>query len=752
MAGNWVLFKNLGPQVGLLDLRASLLRSAVFAAALALLPSVAHALIEKEFIKPILDQPVAGTAADFIADRVIYDPRTKIATATGAVRIVYGPYVLNATQVTYNEKTGEFKANGSVVLREPNGNILEAETLALRNKFKEVLASHVHALLTNNASIRADYAYRQADGISIFENSSYTACGSCETRSGAPLWELTADETTHDQHEKMLHHVNPKLKIAGYTVLAAPRWSHPDPSVKRKTGFLAPTVDYGKAYGVSVTTPFFIATAPNHDITLRPKFTTKQGPVADVEWRHRLNSGEYSVRGYGVHQLNPEEALDNSRLRGGVQGNGEFKIADGWSWGFEGTATSDKEFFDDYDYDYEKIAQSEVHVRGLWDRTYVNAQVMNFQSLDESISNDPLPSLPYVSGETYFGEQIFGGELSFKWNSYSIWRDDPDSPFVDVNHGTQQSRAVGDLRWRSQFISDAGLIVSPFARLRSDVTYTENLPGSGVDNESVSRILPSAGLDMRYPFMASYAFGQSIISPVFQIIAATDETETASIGNEDAITLNFDHTSLFLDDRFTGMDRHEGGTRVNVGATYSFLGANGGFARASAGESFHVAGENSFVAGSGLDGSSSDLVAAFTVQPWDELSLSYEVRAEEDLSQVNRQEAQASLTFDSISGNLGYLFINQEPAYGRMVDEEWFEADARVGLTEGWYLFGGLRYDIENSDVDYRTVGVEFDCDCMNFKLAYTGRDDDDLNKVDHRIMMSIDFATLGGTKVSAGF
>jgi LPS-assembly protein len=746
------VLESVGPQLRLVDLRASLLRGTMLAVAIMLVPAAAHALVEKEFVEPIVTQPAAGTEADFDADRLVYDPRTKIATASGAVRIIYGPYVLNATEVTFNEKTGEFKANGSVVLHEPNGNVMEAETLALRDKFKEVVASHVHALLTNNASIRARYAYRQADGISIFEQASYTACGSCETKSGAPLWELTSDETTHDQHEKMLHHVNPKLKIAGHTVMALPHWSQPDPSVKRKTGFLAPSIDHGRAYGIGVVVPYFIATAPNHDLTLRPKFTTKQGPVADVEWRHRLNSGQYNVRGYGVYQINPEEASDDSKLRGAVRASGAFEISDGWRWGFDGTATSDKEFLDDYDYDGREIAQSDVHVRGLWDRTYINAQALNFQSLSDQLSQDHLPSLPYVSGEHYFGEQVMGGELSFKWKSYSIWRDDPNSPFADVHHGTQQTRAVGDLRWTSQFISDAGIIVSPFAKVRSDVTYTENLPGSGGQDESISRVLPSAGFDVRYPFMASYGFGQSIISPVFQIIAATDETQTANIGNEDAITLNFDHSSLFLDDRFTGMDRFEGGTRINAGLTYSFLGANGGFVRASAGESFHVAGENSFVTGSGLEGSSSDLVAAVTVQPWDELSLTYEVRAEEDLSQINRQAAQASLTFDRISGNLGYLFINQEPAYGRLVDEEWLEADARVGLTEGWYLFGGMRYDIENNDVDYRTVGVEFDCDCMNFKLAYTGRDNDELNEVDHRVMMSIDFATLGGTKVSAGF
>ncbi len=754
------MLKPLAPQVDLTDLRASLHRGTVFAgvcaAAIAALviatsPS-AYALEEKPFIKPVLQEPAAGSAANFTANRVTYDPRTKVATAEGAVRILYGPYVLNATKVTYNENTGVFTANGSVELREPNGNVMKSATLELREKFKLAFAEHVRALLTNNVTITARYALRQTNGISIFEDATYTACVDCSTKNGHPLWELASDQTTHDSNEKMLHHVNPKLKIAGHTVLAAPRWSHPDPSVKRKTGFLQPSFTHGRAYGIGLVVPYFIATAPNHDLTLRPNFTTKQGPVADVEWRHRLANGQYNVRGYGVHQMNPEEASDDSTWRGAVRSAGEFSINDDWSWGWDGTATSDKEFLDDYDYDQREIAQSDVHVRGLWDRTYVNAQALNFQSLSDEISQDHLPSLPYVTGETYFGEQLFGGELSFKWSSYAIWRDDPNTPFATVNHGSQQTRAVGEMRWRTQLISDAGLVMTPFARLRTDVTHSEDLPGAVSTSDTTGRVLPSAGFDMRYPFMASYGYGQSIISPVFQIIAATDETETASIGNEDAITLNFDHSSLFLEDRFTGLDRYEGGTRANVGLTYSFLGANGGFVRASAGESFHIAGENSFVAGSGLDGSQSDLVGAITFQPWDELSLSYEIRAEEDLSRINRQEAQFSLTLDRFAGNVGYLFINREPAYGRIVDEEWVEADARVGLTEGWYLFGGLRYDIQNTDVDWRTVGVEFDCQCMNFKLAYTGRDDDTIDKVDHRVMMSIDFATLGGTSLSTGF
>lgn len=753
----WVLRKNLAHQDDLTDLRGYLLRGvavACLAAATATvlsisLPTPALAIEEVPLIPPVTSKPDKGTPADFDAARVTYDPRTDVATAEGDVRITYGPYVLNASKVKYNQKTGAFEANGSVELREPNGNLMESATLELRNKFKEVFARHVKALLTNRATITAQYMHRQENGISIFEHTSYTACYDCRTKSGAPLWELTSDETIHDANEKMLHHTHPRLKIAGHTVLAAPYWSHPDPSVKRKTGFLAPSFVRGTTYGVGVDVPYFIATAPNSDLTITPRATSKQGPAGKAEWRHRLASGQYDVTGYGAYQMNPDEATDHSKVRGAARTTGDFHINDRWSWGWDGTVTSDRTFLDDYDYDSREIASNNVHVLGLWDRTYINAQALNFRSLSNGIDQQYLPSLPYVSGETYLNEEVLGGELSFKWTSYALWRDSAD---LEFNHGTQQTRAVGEARWRSQFISDAGLVMTPFARVRSDITVTENLPDSTDDNDTVSRILPSAGFDMRYPLMANYAFGQSIISPVFQIISASDEKDTNNIGNEDAITLNFDHSSLFLEDRFTGMDRFEGGTRANVGLTYTFLGDNGGFARASMGESFHIAGKNSFVSGSGLDGSQSDLVAAILVQPVSLFNLSYEVRAEEDLSRINRQQANLGLTFDSFSGNLGYAFINAEPAYGRPLDEQWVQADGSVALADGWSLFGGLRYDLETSNVDWRTIGVEFDCQCMNFKLAYTGADDDVTNKTDHRIMMSIDLATLGGTSFSSGF
>jgi LPS-assembly protein len=722
------------------------------------LPQVAQAIEEKPFIKPVKEKPPAGTAADFVADKLTYDPRTKLAVATGRVVLTYGPYTLNATRVSFNQDTDVFTANGSVELREPNGNVLQAASIELKYKFKLGFAKHIKALLTNDVTITSDYARREEGGITVFEHAHYTACKNCETRSGEPLWELVSDQTTHDQNAKDLIHVNPRLKIGGVTVAGLPYLRHPDPSVKRRTGWLVPTVKTGKVYGIGAVTPYFWAIAPDKDVTVRPMLTTRQGPVADVEYRQRTQTGLFKVRGYGAYELSPSRSAEKDRVRAGLKTSGDFALNEDWNWGWNGTAVTDRNFLSEYDFDGRNIAQNEIYARGLWDRNYVSAQALKFSALSDDVDAGSLPSaLPYISGEHYFDQEVVGGELSLNWSIYSIHRDDSGSPYAGVNHATSQSRATADVRWKSRFTTDGGVLLTPFANLRSDIYVANNLADPTVaggvrSQETTARLLPAAGVDMRFPLISGFDYGQNIVSPVFQLIAADNEKNIESIGNEDAITLNFDHTSLFLEDRFTGYDRFESGIRANIGATYSFLGSNGGFLRASAGESFHIAGQNSFVSGSGLDGSSSDLVAALTFQPWDNLSLSYEVRAEENLSAINRQELFGSLTFDRFAVNAGYLSIAAEPSYGRVIAEEWAEGDVRVGLSDGWYLFGGGRYNIENSFFAKKTLGVEFDCDCMNFKMAYTQTKDTAADRADHRVMMSIDLATLGGTSVSSKF
>ena len=72
--------------------------------------------------------------------------------------------------------------------------------------------------------------------------------------------------------------------------------------------------------------------------------------------------------------------------------------------------------------------------------------------------------------------------------------------------GTEQTRAVTELHWHRQFINGMGTLVTPFARLRSDFYVSENVPTAASTQETTARVVPTAGLDVRMPFVADHGF------------------------------------------------------------------------------------------------------------------------------------------------------------------------------------------------------------------------------------------------------
>ncbi len=720
--------------------------ASVAAAALALVagPSAAAYNDAPKFVAPKTDAVPKGTRVNVLANRLTYDGRSKVATATGAVQITYGPYVLTATRVVYDMKSGKFSANGSIVFREPNGNVLEADFAELEDTFKTGFAEHVKALLTNDVTITAQYARRFEDGVTIYENASYTACVDCTSDGGEPLWQIVAREAKHDSEERTIYYRDASLRIGGVPVFYTPYLAYPDPTVKRRSGFLLPTF-HGGSYGVGVTTPYFWAMAPNMDMTFAPRFMSRQGVLGDVEFRHRLKSGMYKVRAYGLHELDPDKA--NGPWRGAVESRGEFALNETWSWGWDGMASSDRRFLNEYDVDDRDLIASSAHVTGLDGRNYASAQVIHYRTLIEGESQDVLPAaLPFVTANYLFDQPVFGGDLSLDFSAYSLQREDADLGFA---LGTEQTHAVGKVAWRKQVISGMGQVITPFAEMRSDLYISENVPGAAESGDADAYFMPTAGIDMRWPFIADHGVAQGVFTPVFQLIAAPSEDRDDDNGNEDAISLNFDSTSLFLSDRFTGYDRFEGGVRANAGFTYTLMGENGGFIRASLGESFHIAGENSFAAGSGLDGTSSDLVAGLAMQLNESITLGYQARIEEDLSRINVQEASLGLTLDRISGSLSYADVAAAANYGRPTDEQQIWGDGRFMLNEAWSLFGGFRFDIEDNRFMERTVGVAFECDCMKAQLSYS-QNRDDVGETEHKIELGVELRTIGG--VNGGF
>ena len=713
--------------------------------------------------------PAKGTRVDVDADQIVFDERTGDAIATGDVVLTYGDYILIGRKVTYNRRTDTMRAEGEIRMREPGGNILEADVLQLQNRFRDGFAEHLRMLLTNEAIVTANYAKRRDGYLTIYERTTYTRCRNCVTDDGTPAWQLVASESVHDEREGIIEHKNARLEVLGVPVFYWPYLSHPDPTVKRKSGLLIPKFSHSSVFGYGYEQAYFWNIAPNADLMFLPKFTSKQGPLLGVEFRHRLAKGKYSVKGVGVYQFNPNDlpAPGNEHWRGWFRTQGEFDINKRWKWGWDGTVVSDDTFGREYDFDERTEIANFIYLDGIHDRNYTTIRAYNFVGLQQTDNQDTFPTAaPYFRHDYTFDVPVLGGELGLSTDIYSLFRDrsfvayDTNPQSVDVVQGTRQVRATTQLHWRKEIVTDAGVIVTPFGRLRGDVLLSNGVPEQELVNSdpaptygevTEARILPSGGVDIRMPLLKADGLGTHVLTPIAQIISSRNEGDTSKWGNEDAISLNYATSNLFLENRFTGNDRYEGGTRVNAGFLYTLGFENGGSFNASFGQSYHIAGQNSFVTGSGLDDTFSDLVAAVWLQPIENYKLSYQARFDPESLAIREQDIGVSATYSRLKTALNYVKVDKAVAYGLSKDLQQIWGSAELDLGRGISVFGGGRYDLVSDQFIDRHAGLGFNCDCAKVRFRYKEEFLTDRDTVrDRSFLLDVELVTLGSSSLGS--
>jgi LPS-assembly protein len=122
----------------------------------------------------------------------------------------------------------------------------------------------------------------------VFENGVYTACAPCkDDPKKPPLWQVKGARIIHNQTEKMLYFENAQLEFFGVPMAYLPYFSTPDPTVKRKTGFLMPSYT-SRRLRLRRGNAVLLALAPDYDLTITPRVTTRQGVLGQVEFRQRL--------------------------------------------------------------------------------------------------------------------------------------------------------------------------------------------------------------------------------------------------------------------------------------------------------------------------------------------------------------------------------------------------------------------------------------------------------------------------------
>ena len=692
------------------------------------------------------------------ADKVSYDREAEIVTATGNVEISRDMRVLLADTITYDQRADLITASGNISLVEPTGDVIFAESMELSGDLKDAVAEGLSMLLKDGSRFASSGGRRTDANIIELRNVVYSPCNLCvEDPPNPPLWQIKAVKVVHDKNALTIEYTDAWLELWGTPIAYTPYFSHPDPTVKRRSGFLTPSIGGSSDLGVVTRTPYFFDIAPNRDATLTPIYTAESGPALAGEYRHRLMDGALEARASIANNDSGKLGTEKGTfgIRGHVAAKGRFDVNDTWRTGFDINRASDDTYMRRYGFssditinDSYNSLTTRLFTESFRGRNYFTVDAYAFQGLNEGDDSGDTPLVLPMIDFNHVGEpDRVGGRTSLDVNFLALTR----------TGGSDTQRLSLKGGWQVPFLGPGGGAYTLSTSLRGDAYHVDDLIQSGQDSTGrdntftgfSGRIRPDAALEWRQPMVRRESGSvYQLFEPSASLIISPYGGNSEKIPNEDSLDVEFDENNLLKANRFAGLDRIEGGPRINYGLKWGVFGAKGGNSTVFLGQSYRIRSDSTFAEGSGLEDNFSDIVGKVTISPTDSLNLLYRTRLNKENLEPRRNEVSLAVGRSALSFQGNYSFFDRQ-AGSEFAGREELSLSLRSKLSRFWRGTLSSLTDLDN-DGGLRSIrmNLTYEDECLQFStdISRTFFEDRDLTPTD-AIFFRVLFKTLGEVK-----
>jgi LPS-assembly protein len=677
------------------------------------------------------------------ADNLTYDESGTNISAMGNAKLFYKNYTIEANEITYNQDIDQVVAVGNITMSEKNNIRLKANKIILSNELKEGFIEGANMILQDGSKIRAKSGKINTSE-NIFQNAQYTFCEECIEDPDCPYtWEFLAEEVVHDQSNKKMVFKNIKFKLLDKTIFSLPRFSYPDFSVKRQSGFLLPSYTYSNFYGHGIKTPYLYVIDESSDITVSPFTTSRQGPLFDIEYRKKMmNGSEININPTFIYQTNPSNiAPGNEKFRASLKTDGAMIINDKFEWGWNGTFASDETYMRKYGLDARTKYNSNIYIEGINNKNYASLAAINYRNLLNEVETPQATLLPRFD-HIYSIDLPYFDNITIQTNLVNTKREQDD----------EQLRITNEVSWHERYITNNGIVISPNLSLRND--WINSYDESDSENTKFNRFSSDISATIAWPFFDKTSYGKQIIEPKIALGFINKEKTSQDLLNEDSKTYNFNTLNLFENNKSLGFDRIDSGSRIMVGIDYFLDDLLGGNFEASIGKSLQIDDHATYFdeKWSGTNNYNSDIVGSINYNYNETVFVDYKTRYNEvdnkfDVNELNFEiknpkKYSLGLNYTRIDADANWLNSNIADPQNHVGLNE-ISGLAEINLTNDWAIISSGTFNIETDKLLKSQIGLRFDDECLAFDIAYRENlfTDRDISK-DRALLLNFELKT----------
>ena len=681
------------------------------------------------------------------SNKITYDKINEIIKTFGNTKVILeGGYKSESKNIIYNVTEGLLSSNARTIFTDIDGNIIETDMFNYhiknnlfssigdikikdinKNKyfFKEIhIDTKKHEMIGSDVSVVLDeknFGVSDENDPRFVANSIYIDKNKTDMSKGVftvcqknddkcPAWSLKARRITHDKIKKTIYYENATLKIYDIPVFYFPRFFHPDPTVKKQSGFLTPFITNSENVGTGVAAPYYWMISDDKDITFTPKVYGEENLLFLNEYRQAFRNGFLTMDTSYTQGYKKTSATKTSGSRSHLFADLNLNLAKDDSYEsffyFKTQKVSNDTYFRIHDINTALVDSDNTDLANEMkysfnkDDMYLNINAFAYENLRANTSSRYEYILPnIIYGKTFFTEKF--GTINFKSDvSYNNYQTNKYKTFL-----------TNDLSWNpSSYITKKGFVNTLEGMVRNTNYKTEKTTKYKND-QTQNEISGALSYTSSLPLKKDGANYSNLFSPKFMIRFAPAHMRDL---RADKLTLNY--TNLYSLNKTSEI---EDGLSGVIGFDYKINKKTSSKTEKERfsiglGQVFNLEKNEDLPSSSSLDQTMSDVVGEIKYNFSEIGRIDYKFSLDHNLKELNYNEISTELNLGRAQFNLGYL---EEQNHVGL--EHYVSSGVTLNFNENNKLSFGTKKNFKTDSTEFYNFSYQYGIDCLTAGLVY---------------------------------
>ena len=669
------------------------------------------------------------------SENVIYDKNKEIIISNGKTEILIGDlYVLNGENINLDRNNLNISSQKKATLKDNFNNTLNLDgfNYSIKNKqiqtnqliFKDnkgnkyvskksmvnldlqkVGSKDIELYFNENGELGKNARLKGSSLISennktIINNGIFTTCKQNEK---CPPWSLKSKKVIHDIDKKKITYDKSILQLYDIPVFYFPKFFHPDPTVKRQSGFLIPSLINSSKNGTSIRIPYYHVIDEHKDLTITPQFYFNKDFLIQNEFRQKekytSHITDFSLKKFEKSSKshffsNTKKTLNNDFEFSEIEINLE-KTSNDTYLKKSNIKTKTRNSSS------QSLLNSYVKFNATGDDYKIFSEMSVFEDLSKSKNSDKYQYIfPNFSiSKLIKTQKDINGDLNFKTSGSNRKKDT----------NVEERYLINDLNYSSNsFFSNFGSVSNFEISLKNTIKNGKN--SSSYDENTQTENYSSFAINSSIPLKKISNKFISNLTPKLLLKFNPDKSE--KITNLDR---KINSTNIFSKNRLGLSDSLEGGSSATIGFDYDLKNLNNEkILGLRLGQIFRDTDETRFPKKSTMQNKSSDLIGLLELNPSENLEFNYEFSADNNLDTMNSSKIDGKLKINNFVTTFEFLEENNN-----IGTDSYITNDVRYDFDKQNSILFNTRRNRKTDLTEFYNLIYEYKNDCLVAAIEY---------------------------------